>query len=65
MGASGKRRGCFQFSLRSFLVVMTVVAIGCGLLFGAPMERWQTKSEEPGPVVSAPESPFDDDISSE
>ncbi len=37
MGDSSKRRGCFQFSLRSFLLVMTVVAIGCGLLFGAPI----------------------------
>jgi hypothetical protein len=37
MGDSSKRRGCFQFSLRSFLVVMTVAAIGCGLLFGAPI----------------------------
>lgn len=37
MGNSSRRRACFQFSLRSFLVVMTVAAIGCGLLFGAPI----------------------------
>ena len=37
MGNSRIRRGCFQFSLRSFLLVMTVAAVGCGLLFGAPI----------------------------
>ncbi len=31
-----RRRGCLQFSLRTILVVMTLSALLCGLLFASP-----------------------------